>query len=101
MVNSKWAVMWVLVSFYGTAIADHDVHEKARRLQKSGDIVAAETILNKARQNYPGRVIEVDLFERDGLYLYEIELVDAKGDVKTLFFDARSGEQVKGKVRHH
>lgn len=89
-----------LMALCGGALADDD-HLKARRLQKSGAIVAVEQILSKVLQNHAGRVIEVDLHEEDGRHLYEIELVDDKGEVKTLYFEARTGEQAKGNFKHH
>lgn len=94
-------VIFGLVTLCNAALAGHDDYEMAKRLQKSGDIVAVERVLQQVSQINPGRVIEIDLFEEDGRYLYEIEVVDAKGEVKVFYFDARSGEQAKGKFKHH
>lgn len=90
-----------LMALGGSAAADHNDHLKARQLHKSGDIVAVEKILDRAQKIHPGRVIEVDLNEQGGRYLYEVELVDSKGEVRVLFFDANTGEQAKGNFKHH
>ena len=84
----------VLLVTCSGAIADDD-HIKAKRLLELGDIVSMEQILNKVRQSHQGRVLEIDLEEKDGRYLYEIELVDSEGEVRKFYFDAKSGEEVK------
>lgn len=87
-----------MIAICSSAIADDD-HLKAKRLHKSGDIVSVEQILNKVRQSYQGRVLEVDLEEKEGRYLYEIELVDTIGEVRKFYFDAKTGAQLEGKLK--
>jgi uncharacterized membrane protein YkoI len=100
----NWMAGLVLLTICSGAIADDD-HLKAKRLHQSGDIVSIEQILSKVRQSNQGRVLEIDLEDEEGRYLYEIELVDSKGDVHKFLFDARTGEQIsetlknKGKKR--
>lgn len=91
----------ILMVVCGGALAHDDDHLKAKRLHEAGDIVAAEQILAKVKQSHSGRVIEVELHEVDGRYLYEIELVDGKGEVRVFYFDAKTGEQAKGSFKHH
>jgi len=92
--NRDWLVGLALMVICNSAMADDD-HLKAKRLLKSGDIVSIEQILTKVRQSYQGRVLEVDLEEKDGRYLYEIELVDSKGEVSKFYFDAKTGEEIE------
>lgn len=101
MSGRGWMVLLVLMVLSRSAVADHEDHLKAKRLQKSGDIVAVEQILNKVRKSHTGRVIEVDLADQDGRYLYEIELVDGRGEVRRFYFDAKTGEEAKGNFKHH
>ena len=83
-----------LLALSGVALSSSD-QDKARALREAGDIVALETILEKARQDQPGRVIETEL-EREGKrYVYEIKIVDDKGGVHKLKYDARTGELIK------
>jgi len=48
-----------------TAYADDD-HEEAKRLLESGDILALEIILEKARDIQPGKILEVELESEKG-----------------------------------
>ena len=79
------------------AIADDDYLE-ARRLVESGDVMSLQSILDKYRTDYPGRVIEVELEEKHGQIIYEIEIVDDRGEVRELYINARNGELLKVKV---
>jgi uncharacterized membrane protein YkoI len=75
----------------GRAGADDD-HERARHLQESGEIVALEVIIWKLKARGMTRLLEVELEEKRGRYVYEIEMLDDRGVVQKLWFDARSGE---------
>lgn len=70
-------------------------HEHARNLQQRGDILPLETILASARQHHDGRVLETGLQRDDGGYVYEVELLDARGQVWDMSLDARTGELIK------
>jgi uncharacterized membrane protein YkoI len=98
MENRNWIIGSILMAICSSAVADDD-HHKAKRLQKSGEIVSVEQILNKVQQSHQGRVLEVDLEEKGGRYLYEIELVDTGGEVRKFYFDAKTGEQLEDKVK--
>lgn len=76
------------------AMADDD-HLEARRLMKSGEVLPLQTILDRYRADYPGRIIEVELEKEHGLIIYEIEIVDERGKVRELHINARNGELLK------
>jgi len=78
------------------AYADDD-HDEAKRLLDSGDILALEIVLQKAREIQPGKVLEVDLETERGKKIYEIELLTSDGRVLELLFDARTGEHLSTK----
>lgn len=78
------------------AIADDD-HLEARRLVESGEVLPLQSILDKYRTDYPGRVIEVELEKKHGKIIYEIEIVDDSGEVRELYIDARNGELLREK----
>ncbi len=71
--------------------ADDD-HEQAQVMRASGDIVSLESVLDSLHGIREGRVIEAELEEKHGRYIYELELVDAEGTVWEYYFDARTGE---------
>ena len=86
---------WLLV---GTALlstvavwADSDYLE-ARRLMEQGAILPLETIIEQAREQHRGRVLEVELEREDKGYVYEIEMLDRSGRVWELEMDAVTGE---------
>ncbi len=66
--------------------------KQARELLKNGQILSLEIILEKAKSIKPGRIIETDLDEDDGQYIYEIELLDEQGRIWELELDAKTGE---------
>jgi uncharacterized membrane protein YkoI len=73
---------------------EHEVREHAtvRSLAEPGDILSLEQILQNARQQHAGRALETELEEgRDGM-VYEVEILDANGEVWEMKFDARTGE---------
>jgi uncharacterized membrane protein YkoI len=80
------------------ASADRRDHDDARALREQGAIVPLEEILRAATAQHPGRVVEVELDRKDGAYVYEIELLDAGGEVWELKYDARTGALVKEEV---
>ncbi len=76
------------------ARADAD-HLTARRLRDAGEILSLERIAERARAEKPGEILETDLKQKRGRYIYEIEILDAGGRVWELKFDARSGALIK------
>ena len=72
-------------------------HEQIRRLKENGRIRSLESVLEEIRRDYPGRIIEIELDDDDGRYIYEIELVDERGIVWDLEIDARTGKLLKKK----
>ncbi|VAW93855.1 hypothetical protein MNBD_GAMMA19-1854 [hydrothermal vent metagenome] len=75
-------------------LSDED-HQQARRLKELGEILPLEQIIKAAKARQPGRVIEVELENKDGRHVYEVELLNARGEVWELYFDAATGELIK------
>jgi len=75
----------------GVGVGDPRDHEDALALREQGEIVPLEEVLRTATAQRPGRVVEVELERKSGAYVYEIELVDAAGEVWELKYDARTG----------
>lgn len=76
---------------------DHYDHDHAKRLVESGEILALEVILKKARAIQPGKVLEVEFETKKGKHIYEIELLNTDGTVFELKFDAYSGKHLSTK----
>ena len=73
---------------------EHEAQEHAavRGMAGAGDILSLEQILQTARQQRAGRVLETELEEGRGGMVYEVEILDDNGEVWEMNFDARSGE---------
>ena len=91
---------WLLIPFLvlamaPPALADDDDHDRARAAVARGDILPLSRILDIAKRDTPGRVIDVDLDEDDGRYIYEIEIIDGRGRMVEMKLDAASGRIIE------
>ena len=73
-------------------MADDVSYQQARALREAGAILPLERIIEIAKTIKPGEVIDTGLEEDDGLYEYEIEILDANGRVWEMEFNAATGE---------
>lgn len=87
-----------LAAFTLPAAAGEDVsHVEARKLQAAGEILSFEKIAEIARSIKPGDILETELERnrKSGMYIYELEILDAKGTVWELDINAKTGELMK------
>ena len=70
-------------------------HDAVRAITQRGDILSLDRILQDARGQHAGRVLESELEQKDGRYVYEVELVDDRGRVREVKFDASTGEVLR------
>ncbi len=80
-----------------TPAASRDLdQDEALRLRREGLILPLESLLQKAMERHPGaRLLEAELEEEDGIYVYEIELITADGAAREIELDARDGRLLK------
>lgn len=72
--------------------------DEALRLRREGLILPLEQLLEQAMQRYPGaRLLEAELEQEHGRYIYEIELLTADGVARELELDAADGRLLKDK----
>lgn len=83
--------LWLAVAGHTAA---HDLsHDEALKLRQEGKILSSQTFIERALQRHPkARLLELELEEKRGRYIYEIELLTAQGQVRELKFDASNGE---------
>ncbi|MEG4644679.1 peptidase YpeB-like protein [Paracoccus pantotrophus] len=74
----------------GQAIAKPDF-EQAREAVERGRILPLAEVLARLHETQPGRVIEVDLDDEDGMMIYEVELATPVGRLIEVEIDAASG----------
>ncbi len=77
----------------------HDLDQnEALRLRQEGVIRPLEQLLQAALARYPdARLLEAELEEEDGRYIYEFEILTRDGAVRELELDARDGRLLKDK----
>ena len=76
-------------------------HLEARALVEAGTILPLEFILNQVKTDHPGRILDVSLdHEKEG-YVYELELVDEKGRVWELEYDAATGKLLEKELEEN
>lgn len=80
----------------GIARADSD-HNRARELKEAGEILPLEQVIETAKKERPGRLLEAELKKKEGRFIYELELLDEEGIVWELKYDAKSGALLKSK----
>lgn len=72
--------------------------DEALKLRQQGVILPLEQLIGQALGRYPGsKLLEADLEEKHGVYIYEIELLTVEGVVRELKFDARDSRLLKDK----
>ena len=91
-IKTALGALAVALSISAAAADDHD---RIRELRRAGEILPLERILENARAEHPGRVIEAELKRRDDGYAYEIEVIDHAGIVWELLYDADTGELIR------
>ena len=81
--------LFIVILCFASALQAGDSldHDQAADLRKQGLVLPLEKILTAAKRLHQGRVIEVELEEKRGQYVYEIEIVDADGRVWEMKFN--------------
>jgi uncharacterized membrane protein YkoI len=77
-----------------------DGHDRALAARRSGDIAPLSEILDAVAVRIPGSAIEVELKDRDGRYVYEIEVLTAEGLVVEAYVDAHTKEILNTHLEH-
>lgn len=87
-----------LLALPGTARAGgrrREEQERARRALAEGRIRPLTEILALVQPHLGGEVIEVELDEEDGAYVYEIKVLTPRGRRRELEVDAATGRVLK------
>jgi len=69
-------------------------HERARLLLEQGKILSLSEIMHMAKDRFPGKILEVELDEKDGEIVYEIEFLGQNGVIMEMLIDARNGQLI-------
>lgn len=92
IILSVWfSVFASLPVFIGSAFAGND-QDAARRALARGEIMPLKDILERLEEVLPGNnVIRVRFDRDDGLYIYELRVIDARGVLREVEMDAKNG----------
>lgn len=90
---TRSTLLFALLSAAVGASADDERrdHLRAQTLSHSGKIVPLESIIAPLLAEQPGRLLEVELEEKDDRLVYEIELLHPDGAVWEYIYDPYSG----------
>ncbi|SQF99405.1 peptidase [Paucimonas lemoignei] len=93
----KRRVTLLLLTLVCTSVQARDLdQDEALVLRQQGTILALEQLVGKALARHPGaKLLEAELEEKHGVYVYEFELLTTQGIVRELKFDARDGRLLK------
>ena len=74
-------------------------HERARKAVEFGQVLPLQDILQKISKDYPGQVLEVELDQEKGTWIYEIKQLSSNGTILKLDVDAKTGQVLKQKSK--
>ncbi|HET7792368.1 MAG TPA: PepSY domain-containing protein [Rhizobacter sp.] len=80
------------------AFAGND-QDRARAAVEAGQVLPLKTVLERLERSHPGQVLEVELEQEDGRWVYEIKLLQPGGRLIKLELDAATGEVLRSKER--
>ncbi len=90
IVASAIAATLLITFIYGSDRLKAD-DDALRLLMQADNVLPLEVNIQQ------GRLLEVEVYLRQGEFLYEVEILDNRGRVWELYFDAKSGDLVEYK----
>jgi len=80
------------------AQADSD-QDRARAAVQAGQVLPLKTVLERLEREHPGQVLEVELEQDDGRWIYEIKLLQPGGRLVKLELDAATAAVLRRQER--
>ena len=80
------------------ALASGD-QERARAALEAGQVLPLRTVLERLEREHPGQVLEVELEQEKGRWIYEVKMLRAGGRLAKIKVDARTGDLVSQQER--
>ena len=79
--------------------SDHDDHDRARQAVQAGQVLPLPTVLERLQREMPGQVLEVELAQKRGLWIYEIKLLTPAGQLTKVLLDAQTAQVLRVQAR--
>jgi hypothetical protein len=93
-------VVWLSLTLGLPSYAsDSRDHERARAAVQAGQVLPLGAVLERLERSYPGQVLEVELEQDEGVWIYEVKLLTPSGQLVKLKLDARSATVLSSKSR--
>ena len=101
----RWLLLWfwaggLLLAPAMASPLEHD-HDRAERAVQAGQVLSLQSMLQKLQLQYPGQVLEVELEDDDGRWVYEVKLLQAGGQLLKIKLDAQTAEVLQSKIKAH
>ena len=74
-----------------------DDHNRARQALQAGQVLPLGKVLERLEREHPGQVMEVELEQEEGRWIYEVKLLQPQGQLVKLKLDARTATLLPGK----
>jgi len=94
-------LLCVHLAWPGTAAAsDAPDHEQARQAMVRGDVLPLKRVMEHLERQRPGgHILEIELEQNDGRWVYEIKQLEAGGQLVKVKLNAQTGELLEVKQR--
>jgi uncharacterized membrane protein YkoI len=89
------AAVVVLLAVAVPAISDDDDHVLARELLRDGRILPLAEVIAGVKGQVPGQLLEVELENEHGVYVYELKILTPEGHVQEVEANAATGKILK------
>ncbi len=74
-----------------------DDHNRARQAVQAGQVLPLRSVLERLEREHPGQVMEVELEQEEGRWIYEVKLLQPQGQLVKLKLDARTAALLTSK----
>lgn len=82
----------LLLGTLNNSLAENESdQDRARQLRENEDILPLERILEQAKTQHRGRLIEAELDQEENRWIYGVEILDENGIVWDMDYDATTG----------
>lgn len=87
------------IGAFSSASASPVDHQRATQAVESGEILSLRVILERLESSNPGQVLEVELEQKKGVWIYELKILKTGGRLQKLKVDAKTGAVLSDKER--
>ncbi|MGH7258143.1 MAG: PepSY domain-containing protein [Nitrospiraceae bacterium] len=90
------STLWILAGLSGALLmAGGCAHDSKKELIRSTNISLIDAVRTAEASVSDGKAVEAELEKEEGRAMYEVELIDAKKEIRKVYVDAGSGKVFK------